>query len=75
MPRSITLIRRPNITFLASDRLDHTVSFAIGPTRYEYFLKSNGQIDIIQHIARISSAKALNAAKRLAHRTEKTQCQ
>jgi hypothetical protein len=62
----------PNITYLSTNRLDHTVSFAIGPIRYEYFLKSNGQVDIITHIARISSAKALNAAKRLATRTEKS---
>lgn len=75
MPRTVTLIRQTNITYLASDRLDHTVTFAIGPIRYEYFLASNGQVDIISHIAHISSPKALNAAKRLAHRTEKTPCQ
>lgn len=61
----------PTILYLGHNDTDHTVTFAIGTARYEYFLPNPLAVHTVEYIARISAAKALNRAKRLATRTEK----
>lgn len=62
----------PAICYLASNALDHTVTFSYGSTRYEYFLPNPLSVSNVDYIARISTLKALNRAKRIALRVEKT---
>lgn len=62
----------PSPIYLSRNNLDHTASFAVGPIHYEYFLRSNGEVDRIENTARFSSNRALNLAKRIALRVEKT---
>lgn len=60
------------VCYLASNTLDHTVTFSYGGTRYEYFLPNPLSVSNVDYIARISTLKALNRAKQIALRVEKT---
>lgn len=60
------------ICYLASNTQDHTVTFSYGDTRYEYFLPNPLSVSNVDYIVRISALKALNRAKRIALRVEKT---
>lgn len=61
------------ICYLASNTQDHTVTFSYGGIRYEYFLPNPQSVSNVDYIARISTLKALNHAKRIALRVEKTE--
>lgn len=63
------------IHYLSTNTLDHTVTFSCNGTRYEYFLPNPQSVSNIDYIARISTLKALNRAKRIAVKVEKTEVQ
>lgn len=62
-----------SVYYLAANNLDHTVSFSCNGTRYEYFLPNSQSVSNIDYIARISTLKALNRAKRITVKVEKTE--
>ncbi len=61
----------PTIAYISTNLQDNTVTFAYGHIRYEYFLPSTRAVSDIDYIARISTLKAFNRAKRIAMRVEK----
>lgn len=51
------------IYYLGQNSTDHTVTFAIGKARWEYWLTPQ-QIESVDHLKRISLGKALAFAKK-----------
>lgn len=59
------------IDYLGQNSTDHTITFAIANTRWEYWL-TPAQCHTVDYLAhRISFGKALAFAKSHAHRTER----
>lgn len=62
---------KPSIFITATNSADHSVTISVSGVRYEYFFMTQGEMDTLEYLFKISALKALNYAKGHSEKMEK----